>query len=101
MYNYFITFFCVHKFVDLSHESSKDINCPIETPELENTIPPLSDSSYTATPISLFKQNHHEKTPAWFTKFEKLRNDQIEATNNNANQLNIWLVKFNIIFLFI
>ncbi|XP_060859757.1 uncharacterized protein LOC132936958 [Metopolophium dirhodum] len=78
---------------NLLHESSKDINSSIETPELENTISPITYPSYTATPKSLFKQNHHEKIPTWFSKFEKLRNDQLEATNNNANQLNIRLDK--------
>jgi len=87
----------------LLHESTKVTNTSTETPALESSISlsTTSESSFTKTPKSLFSQNSHEKIPAWFTKFEKLRNDQLEATNNNANQLNMQLAKFIIIFMFI
>ncbi|XP_025407238.1 trihelix transcription factor GT-3b-like [Sipha flava] len=77
---------------NLLHESSKSESTPsvskshnLSTPELSS---PASSSSPSPTHRpSLLKINNSDKMPVWFEKFKILKEQQIEANNDNTAQL--------------
>jgi hypothetical protein len=81
----------------LLHESSKSESTPsvskshnLSTPELSS---PASSSSPSPTHRpSLLKINNSDKMPVWFEKFKILKEQQIEANNDNTAQLRERLV---------